>query len=208
MFVVIQTGGKQINVSYGQEIFIEKIIGEPQDKVIFDKILMIDQEIGTPFLSGAEVHGKIIKQDKEKKIKVFKYKPKKNSKSMYGHRQPYTKVLISDIMVNGKSIVDKTAPIKPVIADTDLSTTNNHGEAITNITTPTPVVTNSKPVIAKSTTATKNSTIIPEQENKKTVVVESKVTTVFDHKKMTVKVIKEEDKLVSSDVKTDTKTKK
>ena len=208
MFVVIQTGGKQINVSYGQEIFIEKIIGEPQDKIIFDKVLMIDQEIGTPFLSGAEVHGEIIKQDKEKKIKVFKYKPKKNSKSMYGHRQPYTKVLISDIMVNGKSIVDKTAPIKPVITDADLSITNNHGEAVTNVTIPTTVVTNSKPVIAKSTTATKSSTIIPEQENKKTVVVEGKVTTIFDHKKMTVKVIKEENKPVSTDVKTDTKTKK
>ncbi len=118
MFVVIQTGGKQINVSYGQEIFVEKLVGKAKDKIIFDKILMIDQQFGKPFLKGAEVHGEIIKQDKSKKIRVFKYKPKKNSKTMYGHRQPYTKVLITDILLAGKSLVDKKAEqSKPVIKD-------------------------------------------------------------------------------------------
>lgn len=196
MFVVIQTGGKQINVTSGQEIFVEKIIGETKDKVIFDKVLMIGQSFGQPFLEGAEVHGKILKQDKEKKIRVFKYKPKKNSKTMYGHRQPYTKVLITDILINGKSVVEKPAPT-PTIKDEEVKTT------ILTTKEPTPAVTKvipeeaqTSPVVkvakkpAKKTTKTE---LVPEDDITKTVISEGNVKTIFNHKNMTVKVISEDD---------------
>jgi len=102
MFAIIKTGGKQINVEVGQEYFIEKLQGNPEDKIVFDQVLMIDGTVGNPIIKGASVHGIIIKQDKAKKIVVFKYKPKKNSKTKYGHRQPYTKVKITDILLSGK----------------------------------------------------------------------------------------------------------
>lgn len=102
MFAIIATGGKQINVEVGKEYFVEKLQGEANDKVVFDQVLMIEGTVGKPLIKGAEVHATIIKQDKAKKIIVFKYKPKKNSKTKYGHRQPYTKVKITDIFLSAK----------------------------------------------------------------------------------------------------------
>ncbi len=196
MFVVIKTGGKQINVSYGQEIFVEKLVGKAKYKIIFDKILMIDQQFGKPFLKGAEVHGEIIKQDKSKKIRVFKYKPKKNSKTMYGHRQPYTKVLITDILLSGKSLVDKKAEqSKPVIKD------EVKKEVISKVVTP--IIKEPKSVVSKvKKELTKEKVVktksvvkdnITEPDNTKTVVSEGNLKTIFDHKNMTVKVVKEDD---------------
>lgn len=202
MFVVIQTGGKQINVTSGQEIFIEKIIGETKDKVIFDKVLMIGQNFGQPFLEGAEVHGEILKQDKEKKIRVFKYKPKKNSKTMYGHRQPYTKVLITDILINGKSVFEKPSPIPTIKDDEEIKTTISTKEAkpvVTEVVTETQTTTVKvektpikKPVVKKTTKP--KTELIPEDDNTKTVITEGNLKTIFDHKNMTVKVINEDDK--------------
>lgn len=112
MFAIIATGGKQINVEVGKEYFVEKLVGEANDTVIFDQVLMIDGTVGQPLIKGAEVYATIIKQDKAKKIIVFKYKPKKNSKTKYGHRQPYTKVKITDIFLSAKDKAQKVAAIK------------------------------------------------------------------------------------------------
>lgn len=109
MFAIIATGGKQINVEVGKEYFVEKITGETNETIIFNQVLMIDGTIGKPLIEGAEVHATIIKQDKAKKIIVFKYKPKKNSKTKYGHRQPYTKVKITDIFLNASDKAKKEA---------------------------------------------------------------------------------------------------
>ena len=97
MKVIIETGGKQYSVSEGDEIFIEKIDGKENDKVTFEKIVYAGGRIGMPYLTDVKVIGKIVKQGKQKKIKVFKYKPKKNYHKTQGHRQPYTKVLIESI---------------------------------------------------------------------------------------------------------------
>ncbi|AHF57555.1 50S ribosomal protein L21 [Spiroplasma eriocheiris] len=101
MFAIIKTGGKQIKVSQGDEIFVEMLEGNEGDKVNFNEVLMIDGKVGTPFLKGASVTGTILKQGKQKKIIVFKYKPKKNEHTKAGHRQPYTKVKIEDIALAG-----------------------------------------------------------------------------------------------------------
>ena len=101
MFAIIKTGGKQFKVSQGDEIFVEMLEGNEGDKVNFNEVLMIDGKVGTPFLKGASVTGTILKQGKQKKIIVFKYKPKKNKHTKAGHRQPYTKVKIEDIALAG-----------------------------------------------------------------------------------------------------------
>ena len=97
MKAIIETGGKQYTVTEGAEIFVEKLEGAEKDRVTFDKVLMLDGKVGTPYVSGAKVTGEIVKQGKQKKIVVFKYRQKNNFHKTQGHRQPYTKVKITSI---------------------------------------------------------------------------------------------------------------
>ena len=100
MYAVIVTGGKQYKVTEGDVLFIEKLDAAEGDAVKFDKVLAIGGEsakIGTPVVEGASVDAKVLEQGKDKKVIVFKYKPKKGYKKKQGHRQPYTKVVIEKI---------------------------------------------------------------------------------------------------------------
>ncbi len=103
MFAVIQTGGKQYRVQEGDVIYIEKLNAEVDSTVKFDVLLCgegDDVKIGTPVVKGASVEGKVLAQDKSKKIVVFKYKSKKTYRRTNGHRQPFTKVEIQSISQN------------------------------------------------------------------------------------------------------------
>ena len=101
MQAVIVTGGKQYNVKEGDVIFIEKLDAEAEATVTFDQVLAIvdgaNSKFGAPTVDGAKVEAKVLKNGKGKKIRVFKYRSKKDSKSLKGHRQPYTKVQIEKI---------------------------------------------------------------------------------------------------------------
>jgi large subunit ribosomal protein L21 len=100
MYAVIEAGGKQLRVTEGAEIFVEKMNAAEGETVTFEQVLMIGGEslsIGNPFVSGAKVEAKVVKHGKQKKIIVFKYKPKKNYRRKQGHRQPYTKLQIVKI---------------------------------------------------------------------------------------------------------------
>ena len=98
MKAIIETGGKQYNVSVGDVIYIEKLDANEGDKVTFDKVLMANGIIGNPQVKGASVEGKVLKNGKGKKINIFTYKPNKTStRKRQGHRQPYTKVEITKI---------------------------------------------------------------------------------------------------------------
>jgi len=101
MFAVIKTGGKQYKVSPGDKIKIEKLKNKEGEDVIFSEVLFVENEkdliIGTPLIKGAEVKAKVLKQDRNEKVIIFKYKPKKRYKLKKGHRQPFTEVEIIDI---------------------------------------------------------------------------------------------------------------
>ena len=97
MKAIIVTGGKQYNVNEGDELYVEKLNAEPGNKVVFDQVLYYNGEIGIPYIEGAKVEAEVIKHGKQKKIVVFKYKPKKKYRKKQGHRQPYTKVKITAI---------------------------------------------------------------------------------------------------------------
>ncbi len=101
MYAIIKTGGKQYRVEEGQIIKIEKLSAEEGENVEFDQILAVSDDdglkAGSPMIDGASVKGKVIDQGKNKKIVVFKYKPKIRYRKKTGHRQPYTRVLIEDI---------------------------------------------------------------------------------------------------------------
>ncbi len=101
MYAVIETGGKQYQVSEGDVVFVEKLGVEADETVTFDKVVALGADdgikVGTPYVEGASVDAKVVKNGKSKKITVFTYKPKKGEKRKKGHRQPYTQVRIESI---------------------------------------------------------------------------------------------------------------
>ena len=101
MYAVIETGGKQYQVKEGDTIFIEKLNAEADQTVSFDKVVAVGNDgnitVGAPYVDGASVEAKVLKNGKAKKVSVFTYKPKKGEKRKMGHRQPYTQVQIASI---------------------------------------------------------------------------------------------------------------
>ena len=106
MYAIVETGGKQYQVEEGRYVDIEKLEGDVDAKVTFDNIVMIvngkKSKVGQPYVSGASVEGKILKQDKAKKIIVFKQRPKKGYRKKQGHRQQFTRVMINKIRTSAK----------------------------------------------------------------------------------------------------------
>jgi large subunit ribosomal protein L21 len=101
-YAVIETGGKQYRVSEGDTLKIEKI--EAQDSVTFDKVLMIHKGekniFGSPLLPSAKVTAEVVGNGKDKKILVFRQKPRKGFRKLRGHRQQFTTVKIKSIQAN------------------------------------------------------------------------------------------------------------
>ncbi len=106
MYAIIESCGKQYKVTEGDLVFFEKLDAEEGKKVTFDKIVLVSDngkvQVGTPYVKGVKVEGKVISHGKGKKIIVFKMKPKKNYRRKQGHRQPYTKVEITAIKTSEK----------------------------------------------------------------------------------------------------------
>ena len=101
MYAIIATGGKQYKVEEGDILRVEKLGLNEGDEVVFDQVMAIsDKElkIGDPTISGASVKGKVITEGKEKKVVVYRYKPKTGYHKKNGHRQPYTQVKIEQII--------------------------------------------------------------------------------------------------------------
>ena len=84
---IIETGGKQYLVSPGDKIFVEKLEGEKGSKVEFDKVLLLGEEIGKPYLEGKKVSAEILEQKRLPKVTVFKYHSKTRYRKKKGHRQ-------------------------------------------------------------------------------------------------------------------------
>ncbi len=101
MYAVFTTGGKQYRVAQGDVIFVEKLDVEADQTIEFDNVLVVGNDdsavVGTPTVAGAKVVAKALKNGKGKKITVFTYRAKKDSKRKMGHRQPYTKLEITAI---------------------------------------------------------------------------------------------------------------
>ena len=100
MYAVIKTGGKQVKVVEGQEIYVEKLDAEAGETFEFTEVLMLGGEktvIGSPTVEGAKVIAKVVKHGRGPKIIVFKYKVRKNYRRKQGHRQAYTKLMVESI---------------------------------------------------------------------------------------------------------------
>lgn len=99
MFAIFETGGKQYRVKKGDVIYVEKLESKEGTNVSFDKVLMVNDKIGSPFLKNASVSCKVEKQGKQKKIHIIKHKRYSRYLKRQGHRQPYTKLVVTNIDV-------------------------------------------------------------------------------------------------------------
>ena len=101
MFAIIETGGKQYQVTEGRYVDIELLENEPESKVVFENIIMLvngkKSKVGQPYVKNASAEGVILGHDKAKKVIVYKQRPKKGYRVKRGHRQEYTRVMINKI---------------------------------------------------------------------------------------------------------------
>lgn len=101
MYAILETGGKQYTVKAGDIIYVEKLEAAADTSYTFDKVLAVGEEgslsFGAPYVTGAAVTGKVIKTGKGKKVTILTYRAKKDSKRKIGHRQPFTKVEITEV---------------------------------------------------------------------------------------------------------------
>ena len=106
MFAIVETGGKQYQVEEGRYLDVELLEGDKDSKVVFDKVVMIvngkKSKVGQPYVAGASAEGTIVKHDKAKKVIVYKQRPKKGYRRKQGHRQGFTRVMISKIRTSAQ----------------------------------------------------------------------------------------------------------
>ena len=102
MYAIFRTGGKQYKVSPGDVIRVEKLAGEPGAEVEFNHVFAVRKDsltLGSPLVENAKVTATILRNAREPKVRVLKYKRKKQYRRTIGHRQPYTEVKIQEILV-------------------------------------------------------------------------------------------------------------
>lgn len=95
MTSIIESGSKQYLVKPGDKIQLEKLEALEGAPVSFDKVLFHDGAVGKPYISGAVVSGKVLKQGRGKKVHVLKYKSKSKYRRKIGHRQAFTEIEIT-----------------------------------------------------------------------------------------------------------------
>jgi large subunit ribosomal protein L21 len=102
MQVIVKTGGKQYVASKGDVIIVDKLEGEAGMSVeLTEVVAVVDGDktlVGSPFIKGAKVVAEIVRQGKAKKINAFNYKPKKNERKRWGHRQPETHIKVTEVV--------------------------------------------------------------------------------------------------------------
>lgn len=116
MFAVIQTGGKQYKVASNDTVKVEKLAGEPGDKVTFDVITVGSEKtvaVGAPTVSGAKVTAEILSHGLAEKVVIFKKKRRQNYRRTRGHRQPFTALFITEIVDDKGNKVAADAAKKP-----------------------------------------------------------------------------------------------
>lgn len=101
MYAIVETGGKQYRVAEKAIIDVEKVDAPVGEQVTLDRVLLLSGDdgvtVGKPLVEGAKVVCKVLGQDKLRKILVFRYKAKKNERKRFGHRQPYSRLLVEKI---------------------------------------------------------------------------------------------------------------
>ena len=102
-YAIVQTGGKQYRVQPGATVRVEAIQKAKGDTVELADVLMVSKDgnisLGTPNVKGARVTAEVLGNGKGKKVVVFKYKAKTRYRRKNGHRQSYTDLKVTDILM-------------------------------------------------------------------------------------------------------------
>ena len=101
MYAIFRTGGKQYKVSPGDVVRVERVAGDPGSTVEFNHVFAVRKEkltVGAPLVENAKVRATILRNERAAKVRVLKYKRKKQYRRTAGHRQPFSEVLIQDIV--------------------------------------------------------------------------------------------------------------
>lgn len=103
MYAIVQAGGRQYKVTQNDIISLNRLAVPEGEEVVLDRVLLVAGEdgtrVGTPYVPGAKVVGQVLRHYKGRKIRGFTYKPKKDVRRRYGHRQLLTSVAIKEIQV-------------------------------------------------------------------------------------------------------------
>ena len=101
MFAVFQSGGKQHRVAEGDVVKLELLSVEPGEEVVFDKVLLVadgeNVNVGAPYVDGGQVKGEVLRNERDKKVRILKFKRSKDYMRRQGHRQWFTEVKITSI---------------------------------------------------------------------------------------------------------------
>ena len=101
MYAIFRSGGKQYKVSPGDVVRVERVTGDPGATVEFNHVFAVRKEkltVGSPLVENAKVQATILRNDRAPKVRVLKYKRKKQYRRTLGHRQAFSEVLIKDIV--------------------------------------------------------------------------------------------------------------
>jgi large subunit ribosomal protein L21 len=107
-YAIIQTGGKQLRVEPGRFYDVERLAVDEDEQVTIEQVLFIDQDgdasVGQPLVEGATVEATVLRHLRDRKIIVYKMRPKKKTRKKQGHRQELTRLMINSISLNGSVI--------------------------------------------------------------------------------------------------------
>jgi len=105
MYAIIETGGKQYRVFPGETVRVERLAPENNTDITLEKVIMVRKDdktiFGSPYISGAKVLASVEDTGKDRKVIVFKKRPRKNYRRLRGHRQAYSALKIKEILVEG-----------------------------------------------------------------------------------------------------------
>lgn len=126
-YAIIETGGKQLRVEPGRFYDVESLPVDQDEKITIEKVLLVQHDgnvhIGQPLVEGATVEGTILRHFRDRKIIVYKMRPKKKTRKKRGHRQEVTRLMIDSISLNGSVIAtnqqSETPTSEPVAAATE-----------------------------------------------------------------------------------------
>ena len=167
MFAILKTGGKQYKVAKEEKLLIDKIDGNVGDEIIFNDIIMINDngktDIGSPLVKDAAVVAEVVKQTRGPKITIIYKRRRKNSRRKQGHKQDLTLVKIKNIATSGGSkIIAKKAEIKEVKKETKTKQTTQKKQTA-----------KAKPKSSMTKTVSNNKT---ETTSKKTETIKTKTS--------------------------------
>jgi large subunit ribosomal protein L21 len=126
-YAIIETGGKQLRVEPGRFYDVESLPVDEDEQVTIEKVLLVEHEgdahIGKPLVAGATVEGTVMRHFRDRKVIVYKMRPKKKTRKKRGHRQELTRLMIDSINLNGAVLAkrEEAESAAPEVAETPAS---------------------------------------------------------------------------------------